>query len=315
MAARYDAHAILPLVENMPGGSAMRPGDVITTLIRALPHLSPNLQTAARNYLQAEYAAYSPVYITHIGWKSGTAREVFNIPPEVQNDFVNYPPAGVVYGYDGWSFAQHSFYALWKYATVFGGAKAIFDASKNNLEAPPSDTYLSDYPHVLNAYIDGYRGYLELEKLANYPESAQVRSEYNRLLNLRKNNYSKDAPAELFNHLETYYCLALNASRNFIYLTPELADYLRANALVKVQQTLDEYSTLAPYWFISNFDVTLNEGVIHHYYDYHAVFQARALILQESSAQLSKYLDVPAMKTGDLFYIDNLVAVLEAANR
>jgi hypothetical protein len=41
------------------------------------------------------------------------------------------------------------------------------------------------------------------------------------------------------------------------------------------------------------------------------VLQTKAYILQEPEAQLLKYIDVPAFETGDLFYIQDLVAILE----
>ena len=41
--------------------------------------------------------------------------------------------------------------------------------------------------------------------------------------------------------------------------------------------------------------------------------QAKAEILQQSYEELVKYLDVPAYWRGDLYYIDNLCAAIEAA--
>jgi hypothetical protein len=42
------------------------------------------------------------------------------------------------------------------------------------------------------------------------------------------------------------------------------------------------------------------------------LFQARAYVLQQPFSELVKYLDVPAFERGDLFYIQNLVAALQA---
>jgi hypothetical protein len=47
-------------------------------------------------------------------------------------------------------------------------------------------------------------------------------------------------------------------------------------------------------------------------FDYHALFQAKALIMREPYTELVKYLDVPAFNCGDLYYIENLCALLEA---
>ena len=43
----------------------------------------------------------------------------------------------------------------------------------------------------------------------------------------------------------------------FMFLVPELGQYLHDNALEKVQDALIEYSEIAPYWFVSMFD-TIN---------------------------------------------------------
>jgi hypothetical protein len=200
---------------------------------------------------------------------------------------------------------------LWKYAEVFGDARAIFDQAKGRLETPPSDSYfLSGYTHNLNGYIAGYIGYLELQKLAGYPESASVRAQLDHLLDLRATQFSKDHP-DWPGYIGTYMG-PLHISRNFMYLVPELADYLRVHALSKVQAAVDEYHEIAPYWFVSRYDSTYGEGVLQQLYDYSALFHAKAWILGQSREELAKYLDVPAFPRGDLFYIQNLVTAIEA---
>jgi hypothetical protein len=201
---------------------------------------------------------------------------------------------------------------MWKYAQEFGGAKQIFDAAKSRLESPPSDSYFqAGYTHILNAYIAGYIGYLNLQTLAGYQESANVRATLNHLLDLSATTFSKDHPAwsdEVYDYMNP-----LNVSRNFMYLVPEHAAYLRQHALAKVQAALAEYQTVAPYWFVSKYDATMGEGVLQQIFDYHALFQAKALILNEPRSELVQYLDVPAFDRGDLFYIQNLISAIEAA--
>lgn len=97
-----------------------------------------------------------------------------------------------------------------------------------------------------------------------------------------------------------------------MYLVPELGQYLHDTIYSEVQEAVDEYSEVAPYWFVSNYEATVGEGASQHFYDYYALFQAKALILQEPGTELAKYLDVPAVQVGDLFYIQNLVAALDA---
>jgi outer membrane protein assembly factor BamB len=288
------------------------PGDVLVTLIRALPYLPADLQTRTKAYLQSEFSAYPPAKTSHIGWNSGTAREPFLLPQEVQSDMAYYAASANANGFAGWTFPPQNFYAMWKYAEVFGNAKAMFDAAKGKLAAVPADNLLANLPNVHNDFINGYMGYLELQKLAGYPESANVRQDLNRLLNMRVSNFSKDTPDSYFQNQDLFYCRALSVSRNFMDMTPELAAHLRANALAKVQAAISEYDRVAPYWFVSKFDTTLAEGASHPWFDYHALFQAKALILQQPAQELAQYIDIPAVPVGDLYYIDNLVAVLEA---
>lgn len=283
------------------------PSDTLYALILALPHLPADLQEEVQIYLRNEYAAYPPQLYTHIGWRDGAAREPFDLPAEVESDLSNHPPWISGWGFQGWTWPPHMFYALWKYAQVFGSAQEIFESSKTSLESPPPDSYLIDHPYVHNAYIAGYLGYLELEKLAGHPESPHIRAELDRLLNLRAATFSKDTPFTGKDSDRT-----LSVARNFMYLVPELGAYLHNNVLGEVQEAVDEYNEVAPYWFVSNFESTRGEGVIQHLYDYYTLFQAKAFILKESREELVKYLDVPGVQVGDLFYIQNLVAAIEA---
>lgn len=97
-----------------------------------------------------------------------------------------------------------------------------------------------------------------------------------------------------------------------MFLVPELGQYLHDTIYDEVKEAIDEYEVVAPYWFVSDFDATVGEGANQHFHDYHALFQAKALILQDPGVELAKYLDVPAVQVGDLFYIQNLIAVLDA---
>lgn len=291
------------------------PSDTLYTLIRALPYLPEELQQSTRDYLQNEFVSYPPYDVIHIGWRDGAGREVFDLPPEVEADLVNHPPTIWSSGFIGWGgtphsgarFPPHMFYALWRYAEVFGGARQIFDSSKDRLEPLPSDEILTEYSFVQNAYIAGYLGYLALEELAGYAESSDIRAELEGLLDFRATTFSKDTPYEGY-----HYCRELTVARNFMYLVPELGQYLDDHARAKVEAAINEYEDLAPYWFVSKAEESYREGVIKPFYDYSALFQAKALILEESREELAKYLDVPAVEVGDLFYIQNLVATIEA---
>ncbi|MBN1875886.1 MAG: PQQ-binding-like beta-propeller repeat protein [Anaerolineae bacterium] len=282
------------------------PSDTLYTLVLALPYLTSDLQQAVMTYLEAFYALYPPYLYTHVGWRDGAPRESFDLPQEAEDDLINHP-AWVSHSYEGWTWPPQMFYALWKYAEASGMPGSIFDASRSRLESPPADAYLIEYPYVHNAYIAGYLGYLELEALAGYPESTEVKTELARLLALRASTFEKDTPYTGGSSRR-----ALSIARNFMYLVPELGQYLHDTIYDEVQEAIDEYEVIAPYWFVSNFEATVGEGASQHFYDYHALFQAKALILQETGIELVKYLDVPAVQVGDLFYLQNLIAVLDA---
>jgi hypothetical protein len=100
-----------------------------------------------------------------------------------------------------------------------------------------------------------------------------------------------------------------------MFLVPELAEYLRDHALAKVQAALVEYEELAPYWFVTFAEEGFGENALNPLYDAQALFMAKALILQEPGVELEKYLDVSAFARGDLFYIQKLVATINAAER
>ena len=48
-----------------------------------------------------------------------------------------------------------------------------------------------------------------------------------------------------------------------MYLVPELAEYLRNNALVKVEDALAEYERVTPLWFVSRSETAIAEGTFN----------------------------------------------------
>lgn len=299
------------------------PSDTIYILLRALPHVPAGQQAALRAYIQSEFNAYPPYQYAHIGWDSGTPRDNFTIPPDVAATFAANGPLTQISGFAGWSFNPFAFYALWMYADEFGGAAQILNNAKNSaalmssFNKIPSDDVLAEMPFVHNAYIAAYIGYINLAQLAGSGEDLTAKQNtLNSLLSKRAVNFTKDASSKFYENgsVQYYYCRALNVSRNFMFLTPELADYLRANALGKVSAALNEYEAVAPFWFVTKPEVAFGEGVRQHLYDVNAIFQAEATIMQAPHSELGQYIDVPAFEVGDLFYILNLVSGLEAAN-
>ena len=174
------------------------------------------------------------------------------LPPEVVADLGNFPPS-TRSPYFAWEYPQHNFYAMWKYAEIVpDDASRAYELAKSKLQVPlptslPIPDYFDQRPFELNAYIAGYVGFLELQELAGMDGTdsalrSQVSAELDRLLALRANTFSKDSYFTPDRHYKKIY----DVSRNFIFLVPELGDYLRQNAGATVAEALEEYVTIAP---------------------------------------------------------------------
>lgn len=300
------------------------PSDTLVTMVQALPHLPERMQPQVRAYLQSEFAAYPPYEYNHIGWREGAAREIFDLPPEVSEALVNLPPEPGIAGFV-WAINPYSLYGLWQYAETMHDPQLAQELLVNaqqsktlmgSFRTVPDNEVLAQMPMVHNAYIAGYLGYLALERLAGQPESSPVRQELERLLQLRVSQFSKDsAYATAFTREDGAYCRTMNVASNFMFLVPELAEYMRDNALAKVQGALDEYEQIAPYWFVTFAEEGFGENAITPLYDSQALFLAKAWILGADGTELEQYLDVPAFARGDLFYIQKLVATINAYER
>ena len=329
------------------------PGDTLQTLSMAIPFLAgnPALQTHLKNYLKNEQAHFPIQTIANIGYSgrdvNGTLRpaakrEAYDDTPELSalmntsidntNSTIASVPRTSIHYFDSCcstsinigTFPADAFYGAWQYAKnvlTQAEAKTLFDAMKPKLQTIANTdmsnaTYRSLWPYIVNQYIAGYRGYLELEKLAGYTTEITQSTryqEYQTLLNERVNTFSKDSPFSTYSVEEYNHNFVLNVARNFMWMTPELGDALNINKRTAVQQALDEYSIIEPFWFVPKYERTYEEGVGHHLYDRWALFQAKAYALKQPFSELVKYLDEPAFEKGDLFYIQNLVAALDRA--
>jgi hypothetical protein len=288
------------------------PGDTLYTLSKAYPYLSDNLKAQTRTYLKNEFQAYfDPIMYSVMGWSNGAAREDMPIPDDILFAFANKPPEQTPGSDFSWAYPPQNFYAMWKYALIFPEDVAkIYQLAKSKIQVPvptlATNQFLAEHTWEHNAYISGYIGFLQLQSLAGMENAdgllrQSVNNELNRLLLLRVTNFTKDSP----------YQSHLKIAHNFIWLVPELGSYMRTHLYNQVDQAINEYETIAPYWFVSRYEVDPDEGIMSVLYNYHALFLAKALILGESYTQTTKYLDVPAFGRGDLFYIQNLITAIE----
>ena len=144
-----------------------------------------------------------------------------------------------------------------------------------------------------------------------------VASQLASLANTRLTNFAKDHPwqGDIDNPggiSANPYARRFNCARNFTYMTPALGAAMRSSAQAStIVGALNEYEYVCPQWFIARDSNTFAEGSAHHIFDSHALFLAKAYVAAQPQSELSKWLDVPWM-LGDLYYIQNVVAALEA---
>ena len=125
-----------------------------------------------------------PHKYVHIGFKDGVPRESFAYPLSTPRIFDHGFGPLVGSPFAGWSKPPHNVYAMWKYAQAgLAEPSGVFEQASGVIGSTPSDSYLQAFPHVHNAYIAGYVGYVELAKMAGRPYTSQEK-ELNRLLQL-----------------------------------------------------------------------------------------------------------------------------------
>jgi hypothetical protein len=297
------------------------PGELIYTLAISITYLPDALKPAAKDYLKSEFVRYPPHTYVHIG-PEGALREITPRPPEFANGWAAYyyqrsTSATVAenWGADSsgppWRFPPFNIYACWKYAVIFPEeAPGILNKLRSKVtDLPASGEYYLTHPHILNAYIAGYFGYLNLQALVGEARSAQVELWLAGALQKRMLSLAQDPVI-----------LPGAEAGGFISLVPELGDYLWRNASSRVEQVLQYQAWAAPYWHIARAEEITRidaerpfwEGYHSHIYETASQFQARAYALKWSRERLEKYLDAPSVYRGDLTYIQNLVATLQA---
>jgi hypothetical protein len=256
--------------------------------------------------------------IGHLGYATGASRSAFQEPGSAAVDVIN--TQNDPYNLRSGDLAGNRICSIAyevRPLNLPDRANAIFDAISTYLDTPSGDFRLR--PGTLNAWIAGYKGYYELAKLAGYADTssevANARNTYNSLLSQRAANFYKNPPwSDSLDALNYWNMNPLNVASNFMWLTPELGQYLHDHILSQVQDAYLQYVYVAPHWFMNNFEATFMEHTMHHNWDSPSLFAAKAYILKHSREELAKYLDSPACIRGDLFYINNLLTVLEAGS-
>jgi hypothetical protein len=297
------------------------PGELIYTLAIAIPYLPGTIQSAARQYIQNEFNLYPPHTFVHMG-PAGALREAVPRPPEYATAWAG-PYAQLTQSQTSaidwgtspfpWVFPPFNIYACWKYAELFPAqAASILQSLQGKVQAVPNlGDWDLEHPHVLNAYIAGYYGYLNLQDLVGETRSSQVQLWLNNALQRRLQSLNLDPRT-----------LPGAEAGGFLLLVPELGDYLWANARSRVETVLSYQAWAAPYWHIARAEEITRvdeqrefwEGYHSHIYETSSQFLGRAYALKWPRATMERYLDAPGVYRGDLTYIQNLVSTLQGSD-
>lgn len=299
------------------------PGETLITLVEAYPKVSSSLQPRLKTYIDEHYNRYfSGRMYSYTGHQGLAHRTWMPIPPEVQGEMNARGPIEDVGHGVGWRYPQYNIYAMWKYAELFysnnpSKLNEIYSKAKQELDTTPVDgRQLEIRAWLANGYIAGYTGFLNLQQMAGQSSAdASLRNEVQNALNSqlskRGNQFEKNQPFITVTRSGEYFNRDYNVARNFIYLTPELADYWRSNAYNKVNDAINEYEYTAPYWMATRYEASVRENGTNNLYTQIAMFKAKALFQKESPAELRKYIDSSAFAVGDLHYIQSLTLALE----
>ncbi|WKZ31564.1 MAG: PKD domain-containing protein [Candidatus Dojkabacteria bacterium] len=188
--------------------------------------------------------------------------------------------------------------------------------------------YYGEHPYELNQDLAGYYGFRELQILAGqtndsqYP-AANIQSQLDALIQHKKdtftrgswwidNSYVPGAMPCLPTETRNYQKKEFDVSRNFVWMVPEMATYLKGN--IEMKEAIHEYDIVGAYWFASKYEGMVGEGVRSALFNYEGMFKAKAYIEGSTASDLYEYLDTPAFAVGDMFYIDNIITVLETNN-
>ncbi|RMH16728.1 MAG: hypothetical protein D6698_09285 [Gammaproteobacteria bacterium] len=294
------------------------PAETIIILARALPYLSETLRHQTIDYIKAEYQNYNPLEIYHVGFSSGKPRHNYPMPPDLAATLFPANPQSVG-SYRGLlSNPVQNIYAAYIYAKIgvdypssgIISPSQILSQINTSWLTPPANVSLADYPNARNAYLAANIGYAELKKLAGQSLAPAEQSRLDSLIEQTGN-----MKADAFPSGQAYYTTLINAW-NFMYLNPEMATALLQNATYKnnIAQVISRYQEMSPYWHIPLNTEVQGENGLMPYQQTHAMFQAKALLQQASQSELWHYLDSPYVETGDLYYIDNLVATIASSD-
>jgi len=100
---------------------------------------------------------------------------------------------------------------------------------------------------------------------------------------------------------------------SFRDMSPEVADFIVDFVKDDVEIYIEKVEALFPHWYAAYAEGSLGvEHNLSHPINSYQIFMAKALIQDEPPSQLVKYIDIPWIQEGDLFYMHKLAETIRA---
>jgi len=281
------------------------PSETLFTLARAYPHLEAGLQHDVRRFVAVWAAADGPLAgptgRRTLAPDAGEIRSAYDVPERllrVRDDF-------------GRSEVAH-LYPLWLWARTSG------DWSKLERDWPRLRPLADHAPNGIdedcrNGYVAGLLAYGRIAHRLQDDQAVQ-----HGLMAARR--AMRERLAYEFAHPRGGVITRVPVGRSIFgrwrHLTPDVGRLLQVHAAATHRHLMDVYVDYhRPTWWLSwNVELMVRNEASFSFPTMSAeIFNARALILREPQKQLAQYLDLPWCRA-DLFYLQKLVACLEADN-
>ena len=300
--------------------------ETLLPLLAAYEHLQDaDLRVALLAYVREEYANWSLPRASRIpDTGAGHAvREWADVPPDAR--IAATWGADEDYGNEAkWRIFPLHWYLAWRvydqagianpYAALKANTYLAADYADLRAHNVARDVALRTWPYALNAHLAGLYGRWQLALAAGaVTDAAEVKAVLDAYVTFWNANFTADTP---FVTAQTSGAInATTVARNWLWLTPEVAALIRADASydqAAIDAALAQNVRCAPYWHWHRVPATVGEAGSHHWRD-RALFGALAWLQGADKAELASYLDSSGFAVGDNQWIANLATFLAAS--
>lgn len=326
-----------------------RPFETVYALLRAYPYVNVTMQGEISDYIDDFYAAFFYTTSTanareYTAW-DGLSDRSYNLlyPDRLDLDTFTTSQATRTFQPDNWGvpnsgttiptiWTKNPFglYVLWMIHDVLGtSASTLLTQAHASLldRANPvniaNDGNLLVAPYVLNAFISGYIGFINLKAAASQSLTNGEQAELDRLKALRRDNFTANTSFGDMPGMHMYgqgdsgaqpkrRLRIVNIAFKFLWMCPELWEYLMDEIPSQVEDVVEEMQRVAPYWPAKLFPLGYNEDGQQNFLNSNLMIEAYGAASLMNQQELAARIDAPELKIGDLDYIHSLSTALEA---